>query len=184
MAQPNQNLDTTFTKIYVGGLLWTTKEEGLRNHFQQFGEIIHANVVWDRVLDRSQGYGFVTFKDAESATRACLDPYPSIDGRITNCKLASSGANANHNPQPILVRPDDLCWLAPSFWQNLQQQIPNPYQPSTPYTGHYWNQYYQQYFPQNYWYPQQYNPAFYQHCPMVNTNTMHWPNQSDGNRQR
>ncbi|KAL1206622.1 putative RNA-binding protein ARP1 [Cardamine amara subsp. amara] len=156
MAQPNQNLDTTFTKIYVGGLLWTTKEEGLRNHFQQFGEIIHANVVWDRVLDRSQGYGFVTFKDAESATRACLDPYPSIDGRITNCKLASSGANANHNPQPILVRPDDLCW----------------------------NQYYQQYFPQNYWYPQQYNPAFYQHCPMVNTNTMHWPNQSDGNRQR
>lgn len=60
MSQHNQYLDTTFTKIYVGGLPWTTREEGLRSYFEQFGEIIHVNVVCDRAIDRSQGYGFVS----------------------------------------------------------------------------------------------------------------------------
>lgn len=33
----------------------------------------------------------VTFRDAESARKACEDPTPVIDGRRANCNLASLG---------------------------------------------------------------------------------------------
>lgn len=33
----------------------------------------------------------MTFRDPESARRACLDPAPIIDGRRANCNLASLG---------------------------------------------------------------------------------------------
>ncbi|EOA14464.1 hypothetical protein CARUB_v10027673mg, partial [Capsella rubella] len=93
----HQNFDTRFTKIYLGGLPWKTRKEGLISFFQRFGEIIHANVVCDRETDRSQGYGFVTFKDAESATRACKNPNPTIEGRVASCNLAYVGAKVKHN---------------------------------------------------------------------------------------
>ncbi|CDY51790.1 BnaC02g44770D [Brassica napus] len=86
------------TKIYVAGLPWITKTESLRNYFEQFGEIVYANVVCDRATKRSKGFGFITFKEAESANRACEDPNPTIDGRKTNCKLAYLGAR-----EPVLL---------------------------------------------------------------------------------
>ncbi|CAN8289000.1 unnamed protein product [Cochlearia groenlandica] len=79
----------TYTKLYVTGLPWITRDDGLISYFQQFGEILHANVVCDRSIDRSQGYGFVTFRDVESAKRACANPNSTIDGRTTSCRLAS-----------------------------------------------------------------------------------------------
>ncbi|KAF8056721.1 hypothetical protein N665_1269s0008 [Sinapis alba] len=85
------------TKIYVAGLPWITKTEGLRNYFEQFGEIVYANVVCDRATKRSKGFGFVTFKEAESAKSACEDPNPTIDGRKTSCKLAYLGARVHNN---------------------------------------------------------------------------------------
>lgn len=54
------NIDTTYTKIFVGGLAWRTRNEGLRSFFQQFGEITHVNVVCDSKTGRSKGYGFVS----------------------------------------------------------------------------------------------------------------------------
>ena len=33
----------------------------------------------------------MTFRDPESARRACADPSPIIDGRRANCNLASLG---------------------------------------------------------------------------------------------
>lgn len=33
----------------------------------------------------------MTFRDPESARRACADPTPIIDGRRANCNLASLG---------------------------------------------------------------------------------------------
>lgn len=56
MSQPND----TEKKIYVAGLPWITKTEGLRSYFEQFGEIVNANVVCDRATTRSKGFGFVS----------------------------------------------------------------------------------------------------------------------------
>ncbi|EPS64804.1 hypothetical protein M569_09976 [Genlisea aurea] len=83
--------DTTFTKVFVGGLAWETQSETMRRYFEQFGEILEAVVITDKNTGRSKGYGFVTFRDPESAQRACTDPTPVIDGRRANCNLASLG---------------------------------------------------------------------------------------------
>ncbi|XP_010269321.1 PREDICTED: RNA-binding protein 38-like isoform X2 [Nelumbo nucifera] len=81
--------DTTFRKVFVGGLAWETQTEEMRSYFQQFGEILEAVIITDKSTGRSKGYGFVTFRDPESARRACIDPNPVIDGRRTNCNIAS-----------------------------------------------------------------------------------------------
>ena len=51
--------DTTLTKVFVGGLAWETPSEGLRQHFERYGDILEAVVITDRVTGRSKGYGFV-----------------------------------------------------------------------------------------------------------------------------
>ncbi|XP_078165905.1 uncharacterized protein LOC144560549 isoform X2 [Carex rostrata] len=83
--------DTTYTKVFVGGLAWETKSDALRQHFEQYGDILEAVVITDKNSGRSKGYGFVTFRDPESARKACVDPTPVIDGRRANCNLASLG---------------------------------------------------------------------------------------------
>ncbi|KAK8464967.1 hypothetical protein PHAVU_010G118600 [Phaseolus vulgaris] len=106
--------DTTFTKIFVGGLAWETQRDTMRRYFEQFGEILEAVVITDKNTGRSKGYGFVTFRDPEAAMRACQNPSPVIDGRRANCNLASLGANKNRpatfqhgagrfRPPPVLV---------------------------------------------------------------------------------
>ncbi|KAL9251488.1 putative RNA-binding protein ARP1 [Drosera capensis] len=83
--------DTTYTKVFVGGLAWETQKETMRKYFEKFGEIVEAVVITDKGTGRSKGYGFVTFRDAEAATKACVDGSPVIDGRRANCNLASLG---------------------------------------------------------------------------------------------
>lgn len=90
--------DTTFTKIFVGGLAWETQRDTMKRYFEQFGEILEAVVITEKNTGRSKGYGFVTFKDPEAAMRACQNPSPVIDGRRANCNLASLGANKNRTP--------------------------------------------------------------------------------------
>lgn len=51
--------DTTFTKIFVGGLAWETQRDTMRRYFEQFGEILEAVVITDKHSGRSKGYGFV-----------------------------------------------------------------------------------------------------------------------------
>ncbi|XP_007241133.3 RNA-binding protein 24b [Astyanax mexicanus] len=84
--------DTTFTKIFVGGLPYHTTDCSLRKYFEVFGEIDEAVVITDRQTGKSRGYGFVTMVDRPAAERACKDPNPIIDGRKANVNLAYLGA--------------------------------------------------------------------------------------------
>ena len=52
--------DTTFTKVFVGGLAWETQSETLLRHFEPYGEILEAVVIYDKSTGRSKGYGFVS----------------------------------------------------------------------------------------------------------------------------
>ncbi|KAJ3695821.1 hypothetical protein LUZ60_001198 [Juncus effusus] len=83
--------DTTYTKVFVGGLAWETPTEELHKYFAQFGDILESVIITDRFTGRSKGYGFVTFRDPESARRSVADPNPFIDGRRANCNIASMG---------------------------------------------------------------------------------------------
>lgn len=53
--------DTTYTKVFVGGLAWETQKDTLRTYFHQFGDILEAVVITDKATARSKGYGFVRF---------------------------------------------------------------------------------------------------------------------------
>ncbi|CAO2595928.1 RNA-binding protein 24 [Lemmus lemmus] len=84
--------DTTYTKIFVGGLPYHTTDASLRKYFEVFGDIEEAVVITDRQTGKSRGYGFVTMADRAAAERACKDPNPIIDGRKANVNLAYLGA--------------------------------------------------------------------------------------------
>lgn len=90
--------DTTFTKIFVGGLPYHTTDKSLGDFFEQFGDIEEAVVITDRQTGKSRGYGFVTMADAKAAERACRDPNPIIDGRKANVNLAYLGAKPRDIP--------------------------------------------------------------------------------------
>jgi len=48
----------------------------------------------------------VTFREPEAALRACIDPYPVIDGRRANCNLAYLGVNKSKTaPVPPYLQP-------------------------------------------------------------------------------
>ncbi|WOL01573.1 RNA-binding protein 24 isoform X1 [Canna indica] len=93
--------DTTYTKVFVGGLAWETQRDTMKKYFEQFGEILEAVVIADKNTGRSKGYGFVTFREPEAAMRACVDPSPVIDGRRANCNLASLGVQRSKPTTPL-----------------------------------------------------------------------------------
>lgn len=64
--------DTTFTKVFVGGLAWETPTEEMRTYFEQFGDILEAVIITDKNTGKSKGYGFV-----------CVPIYPLISSALT-----------------------------------------------------------------------------------------------------
>lgn len=74
--------DTTYTKIFVGGLPYHTTDSSLRKYFEVFGEIEEAVVITDRQTGKSRGYGFVSIPSCSFAfthnlhfyARLCLSP--------------------------------------------------------------------------------------------------------------
>lgn len=58
-AQQSQK-DTTWTKLFVGGLPYHTTDKSLREHFSVYGDIEEAVVITDRQTNKSRGYGFVS----------------------------------------------------------------------------------------------------------------------------
>ena len=57
-------------KLYIGNLPWSFDNEKLKELFASYGEIEEATVISDKYSGRSKGFGFVTFKDDESAKKA------------------------------------------------------------------------------------------------------------------
>ncbi|XP_036068691.1 RNA-binding protein 38 isoform X2 [Oryzias melastigma] len=92
IMHPTMEKDTTYTKIFVGGLPYHTSDASLRKYFETFGEIDEAVVITDKQTGKSRGYGFVTMGDRGAAELACKDANPIIDGRKANVNLAYLGA--------------------------------------------------------------------------------------------
>uniref|UniRef100_A0A1I8FDY9 RRM domain-containing protein n=1 Tax=Macrostomum lignano TaxID=282301 RepID=A0A1I8FDY9_9PLAT len=61
---PRDPSDEAFRKIFVGGLSPDVSTDGLREYFAKFGEV--TDCVGNPATQRSKGFGFVTFKDAET----------------------------------------------------------------------------------------------------------------------
>ncbi|MDR2446753.1 MAG: RNA-binding protein [Treponema sp.] len=57
-------------KLYVGNLAYNTTEDGLRNLFSQFGNVVSAKIIFDRDTGNSKGFGFVELEADEEAAAA------------------------------------------------------------------------------------------------------------------
>lgn len=124
--------DTTFTKIFVGGLPYHTTDASLRDHFQVYGDIDEAVVITDRQTGKSRGYGFVTMSDRLAAERACKDANPIIDGRKANVNLAYLGAKPRGNlqagfPLAAALRAGFPTLLPGQYGVGPQLLYPSPY---------------------------------------------------------
>ncbi|KAL0357357.1 UNVERIFIED_CONTAM: Glycine-rich RNA-binding protein 3, mitochondrial [Sesamum calycinum] len=58
------------SKVFVGGLSYSTDDTSLREAFDKYGEVAEARVIVDRETGRSRGFGFVTYSSAEEASAA------------------------------------------------------------------------------------------------------------------
>lgn len=58
------------TKLFVGSLPWSVKDEDLKAAFEAHGKVISAKVITDRQSGRSKGYGFVEMAEEADATNA------------------------------------------------------------------------------------------------------------------
>ncbi|MEM9882668.1 MAG: RNA-binding protein [Planctomycetota bacterium] len=58
------------TNIYVGNLPYDTQEDGLIEHFTQWGRVERATLVFDRETGRPRGFGFVEMDDPDEAAKA------------------------------------------------------------------------------------------------------------------
>jgi len=85
-------------KLFVGGLSWDTQNDGLREAFEQYGDVSDAVVITDRQTGRSRGFGFVTFEndsDAQDALQAMNGSM--LDGRTLNVDEANERPRRDNN---------------------------------------------------------------------------------------
>ena len=68
--------------IYIANISYGATEDGLREAFEQYGEVSSAAIIKDRDTGRSRGFGFVEMPNREEGEKAIenLDGYP-LDGR-------------------------------------------------------------------------------------------------------
>ncbi|KAJ7974315.1 putative Glycine-rich RNA-binding protein [Quillaja saponaria] len=58
------------SKLFIGGISYSTDDMSLKEAFSRYGEIIDAKVILDRETGRSRGFGFITFTSSEEANSA------------------------------------------------------------------------------------------------------------------
>ncbi|XP_059668497.1 UBP1-associated protein 2A-like [Cornus florida] len=96
--------DPAHRKLFVRGLAWNTTSETLCAAFQVHGEIEEGAVIIDKATGKSRGYGFITYKDIESAQNALTAPSKLIDGRLAACNLACEGLSSTSVTPDIAQR--------------------------------------------------------------------------------
>ncbi len=60
------------TKLYVGGLPYSSSEDSLSAAFSQAGTVVSAKIITDRMTGRSKGFAFVEM-GSEDEARAAID---------------------------------------------------------------------------------------------------------------
>ena len=58
------------TKLYVGGLPYSTQEDALKELFAQAGSVTSAVIIMDKMSGRSKGFGFVEMGSEDEAQKA------------------------------------------------------------------------------------------------------------------
>ncbi|XP_020970418.1 glycine-rich RNA-binding protein 3, mitochondrial isoform X2 [Arachis ipaensis] len=78
------------TKLFIGGVSYSTDEQSLREVFGKYGDVVDARIIVDRDSGRSRGFGFITYSSVEEASSAiqALDGQ-DLHGRRVKVNFAS-----------------------------------------------------------------------------------------------
>ena len=69
-------------KLYVGGISYSTNDNGLRDAFAQVGPVTSAVIIMDKMTGRSKGFGFVEMaNDADADAAIAKWNGQELDGR-------------------------------------------------------------------------------------------------------
>ncbi|KAE8098874.1 hypothetical protein FH972_016906 [Carpinus fangiana] len=83
--------------------------------FLMHGEIEEGAVIYDKATGKSRGYGFITYKNMESAQSALRAPSKMIDGRLAVCNLACEGLSGASTTQDLAQRKLYIGGLSPDI---------------------------------------------------------------------
>jgi len=69
-------------KLYVGGISYSTTEDGLKDAFSKAGEVVSAAIITDKMTGRSKGFGFVEMA-TDDGVKAAIEMWngKDLDGR-------------------------------------------------------------------------------------------------------
>lgn len=69
-------------KLFIGGISYSTSEDGLRAAFEECGTVESAVIITDKFSGRSKGFGFVEMSTDEEA-QAAIEKWheKELDGR-------------------------------------------------------------------------------------------------------
>lgn len=94
------------SKLYVGGLAYSTTSDGLREFFAQSGNVQSATVITDRFSGQSRGFGFVEMATAEEAQNAVSQLNGrELDGRRITVEVSNPQAARGGGGRPGGGRP-------------------------------------------------------------------------------
>jgi len=82
------------TRIYVGNLSYTLTEDQVRKHFEKHGPITSCEVMRERETNKSRGFGFIEFQNADAAAAAKAEDGATLMGRnikVNEAKERSRG---------------------------------------------------------------------------------------------
>lgn len=88
------------SKLFIGGLSYSTDDQSLKDAFSGFGDVVDSKVITDRDTGRSRGFGFVSFDSEDSASSAlsAMDGQP-LHGRNIRISYANDANRGGGTPR-------------------------------------------------------------------------------------
>ena len=74
-------------KLFIGGLSAETRDDDLRDHFDQFGMVADATVVIDKKTGVSRGFGFCSFHEQTAGERVMAKRQHIINGQSVGVRF-------------------------------------------------------------------------------------------------
>lgn len=98
--------EITSGKVFIGGLSQVTNQDSLLAAMQVYGEVTEVMVMFDKLTEKSRGFGFVTFADANTVHTCLQIPGLEVDGKVVEIKPAQEKTPSGPpgKPQPASLK--------------------------------------------------------------------------------